>query len=127
MEERYLIDSNTVIDYLGNKLPQFGASFIDNLPAVISVITRIEILGWYNATSEQMDSLQSFVHNAIIYPLAEHHIQQTIFLRQQYKIKLPDAIIAATAISERLTLITHNTDDFKKVPNLKLLDRWEMK
>jgi predicted nucleic acid-binding protein len=126
MEQRYLMDSNSVIDYLGNKLPSPGASFIDNLPGVISVITRIEILGWYNATTEQLANLESFIQNAVIYPLAEHYIQQTILIRQQYKIKLPDAIIAATAILEGLTLITNNTDDFKKVPNLKLLNPWEI-
>jgi len=48
------MDTNVVIDYLGNKLPLPGASFIDDLPGVISVISRIEILGWYNASSEQL-------------------------------------------------------------------------
>ena len=37
-------------------------------------------------------------------------------------IKLPDAIIAATALVHGLTLWTHNTDDFKDVPQLKLFD-----
>jgi hypothetical protein len=50
------MDTNVVIDYLGNKLPLSGATFIDNLPGVISVITRIEILGWHNATPEQLDT-----------------------------------------------------------------------
>ena len=40
MEQGFLMDTNVVIDYLGNNLPPSGAAFIDNLPGVISVITR---------------------------------------------------------------------------------------
>lgn len=49
------MDSNAVIDYFGNKLPESGSLFMDDLPAVISVITRIEILGWYQATPRSID------------------------------------------------------------------------
>jgi len=126
MEQGFLMDTNVIVDYLGNKLPLAGASFIDNLPGVISVITRIEILGWYNATSEQLAKLQPFIQNAFIYSLTERHIEHTILLRQKHRIKLPDAIIAATAIVEQLTLITRNSDDFKNIDGLKLLNPWEL-
>ena len=126
MEQGFLMDTNVVIDYLGNKLPPSGAAFIDNLPGVISVITRIEILGWYNATSEQLAKLELFIQSAVIYSLAEHHIQQAILLRQQHKIKLPDAIVAATAIAKGLTLITRNSDDFKNIDSLELLNPWKL-
>lgn len=122
----YLMDTNVVIDYLGNKLPPSGTSFIDNLPGVISVITRIEILGWYNATRDQLAKLRPFIESAAIYSLSENCIQKTILLRQQHKIKLPDAIIAATAIVEGLTLVTRNSNDFKNIDNLKLLNPWEI-
>jgi predicted nucleic acid-binding protein len=125
MGQGFLMDTNVVIDYLGNKLPPSGTAFIDD-PAVISVITRIEILGWYNVTSEQLAKLQPFIQNAVIYSLAERHIQQTILLRQQHKIKLPDAVVAATAMVEGLTLITRNADDFKHIDSLKLLNLWDL-
>ncbi|HHW88297.1 MAG TPA: type II toxin-antitoxin system VapC family toxin [Chloroflexi bacterium] len=41
--------------------------------------------------------------------------EQTIRLRQQYRTKTPDAIIAATALLNRLTVVTHNTDDFSRL------------
>jgi len=41
---------------------------------------------------------------------------------KQNKIKLPDAIIAATALIEGFILVTRNTDDFKKFPTLELLN-----
>jgi hypothetical protein len=126
MGQGYLIDTNVVIDYLGNKLPLSGSSFIDNLPGVISVITRIEILGCYNATPEQLSKLRPFIQSSVTYSLSEHYVQKTILLRQQHKIKLPDAIIAATAIAEGLTLVTRNSLDFKNIETLELLNPWEL-
>jgi predicted nucleic acid-binding protein len=50
-----------------------------------------------------------------------------ISIRRVYKTKLPDAIIAATAIAHNTTLISHNRTDFKKIKGLTLIDPFEMK
>ena len=46
-QQQYLIDTNAVVDYIGNKLPVDGMAFmnnvIDNVPFV-SIITKIEVL-----------------------------------------------------------------------------------
>ena len=126
MEQGFLMDSNVVIDYFGNNLTGNTVSFIDNLPAVISVITRIEILGWYNATPEQLSKLQNFVQQSLVYPLTETIIQKTILLRQAHRIKLPDAIVAATALTKNKTLVTRNVNDFKNIPGLDLLNPWDL-
>nr|MBK9650605.1 PIN domain-containing protein [Bacteroidota bacterium] len=47
---------------------------------------------------------------------------QAILLRQEYKIKTPDAILAATAILGDYTLVSHNDKDFKKIVSLKYLN-----
>jgi predicted nucleic acid-binding protein len=39
---------------------------------------------------------------------------------------LPDAIIAATALAENFVLVTRNTDDFKNIAGLELLNPWEL-
>ena len=126
MEQGFLMDSNVVIDYFGNNLPGNAVSFIDNLPAVISVITRIEILGWYNATPEQLSKLQNFVQQSLVYPITETIIQKTILLRQAHRIKLPDAIVAATALTKNKTLVTRNVNDFKNIPGLDLINPWDL-
>ena len=46
----------------------------------------------------------------------------TAELRKKHRIKLPDAIIAATAIAYSLTLVTRNTDDFRNIPDLNIID-----
>lgn len=48
MGQEFLMDTNVVIDHLSDQLPSAIALRIDNLPVIISVITRIELLGWYN-------------------------------------------------------------------------------
>jgi predicted nucleic acid-binding protein len=50
---------------------------------------------------------------------------QTIAIRKSNKTKLPDAIIAATALVNELTLITRNTADFKNITGLNLLDPYK--
>lgn len=122
MEQGYLIDTNTAIDYLDNKLPENSSNLIDSITAKISVITRMELLGWANATTEQVQVLQQFVDASIVYNLNEPVIVKAVELRKAHRNKLPDAIIAATALVYDLTLITRNTNDFKNIPNLKIID-----
>lgn len=126
MGQQYIIDSNVVIDYLGNKLPPNGTAFINKLMPVISIISRIEILGWYRASSEQIAKLSPFINNAFIYPLDEPIILKTILLRQQFKIKTPDAIIASTALVYTLSLLSHNNKDFKGIPGLTVIDPYTL-
>jgi predicted nucleic acid-binding protein len=53
--------------------------------------------------------------------------QQTILLRRQYKkLKLGDAIIAATALVNNLTIITRNTSDFKNITDIKVVNPFDM-
>lgn len=47
-------------------------------------------------------------------------IEETINIRKAIKIKLPDAIIAATAIVNNLKILTDNTSDFIRVTGLKM-------
>jgi predicted nucleic acid-binding protein len=122
MGTRYLIDTNTLSDYFGEKLPLNGLDFIDTLVnenPQISVMTRIESLSYL---TPQIETFRSFVNYSIVFDLTEDIILRTIALRRSRRIKIPDAIIAATALEYDLTLITHNTSDFQGIPNLKLLD-----
>src|SRR4051812_39582986 len=122
MEQQYLIDTNVVIAFLGNKLSDDQSAFLENQKPVISVISRIELLGWLNGTDTELKVIQSFVSDSYIFPLDEQVILATIRLHQKNKIKLPDAIIAATALAHNLTLISRNTKDFEKIEGLKTLN-----
>ncbi|WP_430754895.1 PIN domain-containing protein [Magnetovirga frankeli] len=53
--------------------------------------------------------------HARLFDLSEEIVEQTIRLRQQFKTKTPDAIIAATALVNDLIVVTHNTSDFTRL------------
>lgn len=60
-----------------------------------------------------------FVNTAVVLPLDEVVTEKTIRLRRQHKkLKLGDAIIAATALVHGLTIISRNTKDFQQIAGL---------
>lgn len=121
----FLLDTNTIIYFLKGNLPPGGmkaiGTIVDDQPS-ISVITKIELLGFNAPDARERDFTEQFVEASFIFNLTDAIINQTIGLRKQYKIKIPDAIIAATAMVFNLTLITHNTDDFSKISSLQCTD-----
>lgn len=122
MGTEYLIDTNTIIDYLENKLPEKALSIIDTSAVNMSIISRIELLAWPKATEQQLNLLTSFIDASRVFLLQEDIIIKTIEIRKSFLIKLPDAIIAATAIVNNLNLLTRNTKDFEKVNGLTCFD-----
>ena len=127
-QPQHLIDTNSVIDYLGAKFPAKGMDFMNevvNAIPYVSVITQIELLS-FTAPADSSKLLNDFVNEAVILDLNEDVVNQTISIRKNFKTKLPDAIIAATAMVYGLTLITRNTDDFKNIKRLKLINPWEL-
>ena len=124
MGTQYLIDSNAVIDYLSGKLPLDGMNFMNGIVNAIpkvSVITKIEVMG-YNTPAADYQLLSDFINDAEVIELTESVVNQTIELRKQYKIKLPDAILAATALANGLVLISRNLSDFKNITGLEVID-----
>ena len=122
MGQQYLMDSNTVINFFNSKLNPKGRNFIASLDPYISVITQIELLSNKNIPSNEWDELQRFIQIATIYKPDSNIVEQTIILRQQHKIKIPDAIIAATAFLNELSLITRNGADFKNISGLNVIN-----
>lgn len=124
MGQEFLIDTNVIIDYTANKLDDKAIAFVENIFNTdfnISVIVKIEVLG-YNDVPAKMQLLEDFIATAKILSLDEAITQKTIELRRNKKIKLGDAVIAATALVYNLTLITRNTADFKNIENLTCVD-----
>ncbi len=70
--------------------------------------------------------MEEFIGLANIIEINKTIINTTIELRKESKIQLSDAIIAATAISMNLILITRNTSDFQDIKKIKILNLWEI-
>lgn len=118
---KFIFDSNIIIYLSKGILNARKFTRAEDVP-YISVITYIEVMGYHFMKKEEESFIKKFCQEAYIIPLDDQIVNKVIALRQKKKIKIPDAIIAATAIENNLQLITRNTDDFKDIPNLKLLN-----
>jgi len=85
----------------------------------------MELFSSEKITEEEISKLIQFVCIATVYDhINPDSVKRTISIRKQFKIKLPDAIIAATSMYYNITLITRNIDDFKRINNLQTLNPW---
>lgn len=126
---KYLWDTNTVIYYLQQLFPQSAETFIDNLlkeeRPIISAITEIELLCWKAATEKDLEVLNDFITECLVIELEQPIKIKTAEIRKANRIKLPDAIIAATALVYGLTIISRNIDDFKNIDGLVCINPWD--
>jgi len=126
MELAYLWDTNAAIYYLHEDLSGISGKLIDdvarNTRICISVITEIELYSWRSGAPVDFDIISLFVGLSRLLALEQDIKFKAADLRRQRRIKLPDAVIAATAIVYDLTLITNNTKDFAGIENLRLLN-----
>jgi predicted nucleic acid-binding protein len=113
----YLIDTNIIIYYFNGLTDDETLHTILADSFKISIITKIEFLGWgqFAADLNSHTQAREFISHAKIFDLKEAIVEQSIRLRQQFKTKTPDAIIAATALVNGLTVVTNNTSDFSRL------------
>jgi predicted nucleic acid-binding protein len=119
-----VFDSNILIYHLNDALPPLVSNQVESWiteGAVISVMSRIEVLGYPQTADQLQQSMRLLAYFEEI-PLHEPIVQQTITLRQQYRIRLPDALIAATALDCGFPLVTRNTQDFRTIHGLIILN-----
>lgn len=129
MGTRYLLDSNTVIDYIAGLHPGKALKWLNNIideEINVSVITKIEVLSYNPDKEDNYQILIDLFESAAVFGLNEEIVDKTIRLRQKQKIKLPDAVIAATALVNGLSLISRNTKDFKNVKGLEIIDPFKI-
>ena len=80
----------------------------------------MEVLS-YPFTEQEDEIVKSFLGTFRLFDLDQPTFKKTIQPRRAHKIKLPDAIIAATASCHDLTLVTRNISDFDKL-NIETLN-----
>jgi hypothetical protein len=129
MGMKYLWDTNTAIYYLQQQFPLSAEKFIDDLlkeeSPIISAITEIELLCWKTATEKDLEVLNDFINDSLVIELEQPIKLKTAEIRKTFRIKLPDAIIAATALVYGLTLVTRNSEDFNNISGLNTVNPWE--
>ncbi len=121
-----LWDTNSIIFFLQDLLPSPSKAFLlkelNLRKPQISIITEIELLSWPKISRVEIGNISEFLSNFEIIGLTEEIKIVTIQLRKSTGLKIPDAVIAATAITQAVPLLTNNLKDFEKVDFLKILD-----
>lgn len=116
-----LLDSNLII-YATR--PEHGAlrKFIAREAPYVSVISKVETLGYHELDENEKRFLEEFFDAAEVLPVTQSTIAVAIRLRQKRRMSLGDALIAGTALSHGLQLATHNTSDFAWIDELEVVD-----
>jgi tRNA(fMet)-specific endonuclease VapC len=127
----FALDTNTLIYYfkdIGNvseNLLQLSPKDI-GVPSI--VVYELEV-GIAKSTSPQKrtQQLKTFLSAVTILPFAEAEARSAAFIRADLEQKgqsigFYDVLIAATALTNNATLVTHNTNEFARVQNLQIVD-----
>ena len=89
---------------------------------VLIYSTKVETLGYHKLSDKEKKFLNLLFDRINVITLDDEIITSAIHLKQHRKTSLGDALIAATALTKKLTLVTNNTDDFENIKGLKLID-----
>lgn len=112
-----LLDSNIII-YAAQPEYEWLRQYLATIPLAVSAISKVETLGFPGLSDTEKEYLELFFSHIRILSLDDLVINQAIRLRQQRKISIGDALVAATALVHNLPLITRNSRDFGWIENL---------
>lgn len=114
---KYLLDTNIILGIVkGNSDVVLKLKGVNLRDCAYSSVTRMELLGFPNITNDEIRIITSLLEQmeklTIVFAIED----ATIALKQQYKIKLPDAIILATALNNKIKLYTMDKSLANKIP-----------
>src|SRR5881227_1996888 len=119
-----LLDSNIIIYAAQPEHAELRHFIAEHAPAV-SAISMVEVLGFHRLTAADRQHFVEFFAAATVLPVSAAVLEQAIGLRQQRKMTLGDALVAASALVHGRTLVTRNTKDFADITGLKLLNPFD--
>lgn len=117
-----LLDTNIVIYLYGAQLDDAVLTELQKSRLNTCNVIVAEVLGYKLIEPDDAKYFETFFATMNNHLLDKEVTAKVIELLQTTNVKLPDAIIAATALVHDLVLWTHNTDDFKNIPRLQLFD-----
>ena|SRR5690606_19728446 len=121
---KVLVDTNIIIYTLGGSMEL--ADRVKGSTLFVSVITEIEALGYPGLSEEGREQVHAYISRCTIISLEDRVKQEAIRLRSQYRLKLPDAIIAATGIAFDIPLLTGD-QAFEKVAKELAIDLFQIR
>lgn len=105
---KLLLDTNVALYLLRGD--RSAADALDGQEVFISFITRMELLSKPGMTKAESKQVEAFLNEWPMVELDRSIMDQAILLRREFRLKIPDAIIAATAIFLNVPLLTADSD-----------------
>ena len=114
-----VLDTNVVLYHLGGRL----LKPLEKKQYIISIITEIELLSYSSIKADEINAIQNFVSDVTVVELKNLLKIETIALRKKYNLKVPDAIVAATALKLDCPLLTND----KKLLSISEIEAYPVK
>jgi predicted nucleic acid-binding protein len=115
---KLLVDTNIILYLLNGD--ETIADFLQDKELFISFITELELLSFWDLSTNEEKYIQSFIQNCKSISMNELIKKETLQIRKNYKMKLPDSIIAATSLYLDIPLISADLG-FQKIENLSFI------
>jgi len=119
----YTLDTNAIIYYLKDDPEAVAALreiFSEDTPLYISTITEAELFGFPTLSDQEAEQIDSLLRTVAVIPVDSRIARTAGLIRRTCRVNIADSVIAATALFTGTTLLTRNTRDFRKIPNLLL-------
>lgn len=118
----YTLDTNPIIYYVkgdATVVPELESLFRESF-LYIATVTELELFCYPSLSQGEEARITDFLKSVAIVQLDSQIARRAARIRQVYRLKVADSIIAATALFTGSTLVTRNVRDFKRIPSLSL-------
>jgi len=116
-----ILDSNLII-YSALPVYSYLRPLLKSPDSYASEITRIEVLGFHRLDVPSQLYFESAFAALPLIAIDRATVDEAILLRQQRKMSVGDAIVAATALLNQLEVYTRNVGDFDWIPGLTVVN-----
>ena len=120
----YTLDTNAILYYLKDDVGAVSVLrdvFAENVPIYVSAVTELELFAYSDLTAEEESLIEELLATISVIPVDSRIARLAALVRRSYRLKVPDSVIAATAMFTGSKLLTRNTRDFRKIPNFIVL------
>jgi predicted nucleic acid-binding protein len=119
----YLLDSNILIEYLNghDRIVAYLDSISIKENCIISIISKIELISFSQLTTNEIRKILTFLENFQNISLTDEIALKAAEIRRKHKLKLPDAVIAATAVISDARLVSGD-EVFNKLKFIELVN-----
>jgi hypothetical protein len=128
LSSNYLLDTNIFIYYFnGDPIvqPIFSEIAAGNATGLYCPVSWAELLCYPDLSDVEANQIRAFLRSLTCVALTEAVLDRAAQIRRDYRVRLPDAMIAACAIETDSILVTRNVEDFQRINRLNLFNPFD--